>query len=50
MDDVTPKADLQFKFNHYPIFTSGRDVTRVGEFSKSHGILLGQLEEKRQRK
>jgi hypothetical protein len=45
-----PKISLLFKFNHYIIFISGRDVTRVGEFSKSNGISFGQLKEKIQGK
>jgi hypothetical protein len=50
MADITPKGALHLKFGRYLIFVLGRDAACISEFSRSYGILFGQLLEKRQRK
>jgi hypothetical protein len=50
MADITPKGALHLKFGRYLIFVIGRDVACISEFSRSYGILFGQLQEKRPRK
>jgi hypothetical protein len=50
MADITPKGALRLKLGRYLIFVIGRDVACISEFSRSYGILFGQLQEKRPRK
>jgi hypothetical protein len=45
--DINPKGALNLKFSFYIIFIIERDVACISEFSRSYGILLGQLQEKR---